>query len=100
MALSRIRNLNETCTATFMNMIVVLLAITEIISQTIIPHSFNYSIRVIFNIFMMDYLNLSRIIKTAVTKKDFSSLEFETHNIGSSAVAHGNAKLYILAREI
>ncbi len=39
-------------------------------------------------------------INTAITKQDFDSLEFETHTIGSSAVAHGNAKLYSIARKI
>jgi len=39
-------------------------------------------------------------IKTAITKQDFASLEFETHTVGSSAVAHGNAKLYKLSRKI
>jgi len=39
-------------------------------------------------------------INTAITNKDVDSLEFETHTVGSSAVAHGNAKLYKLARKI
>lgn len=39
-------------------------------------------------------------INTALTKQDIESLEFETHTIGSSAIAHGNAKLYTLARKI
>ena len=39
-------------------------------------------------------------INLAITKQDFDSLEFETHTIGSSAVAHGNVKLYNLARKI
>lgn len=39
-------------------------------------------------------------MQTAITKQDFSSLEFEAHTIGSSAVAHGNAKLHAIARKI
>ena len=39
-------------------------------------------------------------INEAVTKQDFDSLEFETHTVGSSAVAHGNSKLYAVARKI
>ncbi|PKF62499.1 hybrid sensor histidine kinase/response regulator [Psychromonas sp. psych-6C06] len=39
-------------------------------------------------------------IELAITESDIATLEFETHTIGSSAVAHGNAKLYKLARSI
>ena len=39
-------------------------------------------------------------INAAITKQDIESLEFEAHTVGSSAVAHGNGKLYALARKI
>ncbi|NOX91288.1 MAG: PAS domain S-box protein [Gammaproteobacteria bacterium] len=39
-------------------------------------------------------------IRHAVMKKDTRILEFESHTLGSSAAAHGNAKLYTLARKI
>ncbi|MFT6139434.1 MAG: PAS domain S-box-containing protein [Psychromonas sp.] len=40
------------------------------------------------------------VISEAITKGDFNCLEFETHTIGSSAIAHGNARLHLLARSI
>ncbi|WP_413701762.1 response regulator [Psychromonas sp. KJ10-10] len=40
------------------------------------------------------------LIKEAIDKQDISTLEFETHTIGSSAIAHGNSKLHDLARNI
>ena len=39
-------------------------------------------------------------IKTAAQGKDLNTLEFETHTLGSSAGAHGNTKVYNLARHI
>lgn len=39
-------------------------------------------------------------IQLAITEDDVTRLEFETHTVGSSAVAHGNAKLYVLARKV
>jgi len=39
-------------------------------------------------------------VNVAIKEQDFEKLEFETHTIGSSAVAHGNTKLYNLARKI
>ena len=39
-------------------------------------------------------------INQAITKQDFTCIEFEAHTIGSSAVAHGNAKLHSIAKEI
>ncbi|MFT6926237.1 MAG: PAS domain S-box-containing protein [Psychromonas sp.] len=40
------------------------------------------------------------VITEAITKRDLNCLEFETHTLGSSAIAHGNARLYSLARSI
>ena len=40
------------------------------------------------------------LINDAITNKDFETLEFETHTVGSSAAAHGNTKLYMAARQI
>ena len=39
-------------------------------------------------------------IKQAIEDKNEQTLEFETHTLGSSAIAHGNAKLHFLARQI
>ena len=39
-------------------------------------------------------------VNAAISEQDFEKLEFETHTIGSSAVAHGNTKLYNLARKV
>lgn len=54
----------------------------------------------LINLYIEDSQQRLQRINTAITKKDFDSLEFETHTVGSSAVAHGNAKLYQLARKI
>lgn len=40
------------------------------------------------------------LFNNAINKQDFATLEFEAHTIGSSAVAHGNAKLHALARDV
>jgi len=44
----------------------------------------------------------ARLVKIAeaIVKQDFDNLEFETHTVGSSAAAHGNAKLYKLSRKV
>ncbi len=39
-------------------------------------------------------------IKAATVKSDFKTLEFESHALSSSAITHGNPKLYSLAHEI
>ncbi|MCP4490194.1 MAG: response regulator [Gammaproteobacteria bacterium] len=39
-------------------------------------------------------------IGNAISKKNYKDLEFETHTLGSSAGAHGNNKLYRLARKV
>jgi len=39
-------------------------------------------------------------INLAICAKDFHTLEFETHTVGSSAAAHGNERLYRLSRKI
>ena len=39
-------------------------------------------------------------IQKAITERDIKTLEFESHTLGSSAAAHGNTKLYTLARKI
>ena len=53
---------------------------------------------------MLLYIEDSRermaLIDEAITKQDFNTLEFEAHTIGSSAVAHGNAKLHAQARHV
>jgi CheY-like chemotaxis protein/HPt (histidine-containing phosphotransfer) domain-containing protein len=41
-----------------------------------------------------------KMIDHAINKNDFKVLEFESHTLGSSAAAHGNEKLYKLARKI
>jgi PAS domain S-box-containing protein len=40
------------------------------------------------------------LVNTAIIKQDLNILEFETHTIGSSAAAHGNARLHTLARNV
>ena len=40
------------------------------------------------------------LINEAISKHDFATLEFEAHTIGSSAIAHGNAKLHAFARKL
>lgn len=40
------------------------------------------------------------VINTSINKQDIEALEFQTHTVGSSAVAHGNEKLYLLSRKI
>lgn len=40
------------------------------------------------------------LFNNAINKQDFATLEFEAHTIGSSAIAHGNAKLHALARNV
>ena len=40
------------------------------------------------------------IIEQAISDEDYKKIEFETHTIGSSAAAHGNMKLHLLARSI
>lgn len=39
-------------------------------------------------------------IAIALVEKDLHTLEFEAHSISSCAIAHGNVKLYKLARKI
>jgi len=39
-------------------------------------------------------------IQNAITEHDAKTLEFESHTLGSSAAAHGNAKLHTLARRV
>ncbi|WP_019614097.1 PAS domain S-box protein [Psychromonas ossibalaenae] len=41
-----------------------------------------------------------KLILEALSKQDFSTLEFETHTVGSSAAAHGNTKLHSLCRNV
>jgi len=41
-----------------------------------------------------------QIMCDATTNKDIKTLEFEAHTVGSSAVAHGNAKLHRVSRKI
>lgn len=38
------------------------------------------------------------LIRQAIEDKDYKTLEFECHTIGSSAIAHGNVKLHHIAR--
>lgn len=40
------------------------------------------------------------LVNTAIINQDLHTLEFEAHTIGSSAAAHGNARLHSLARKI
>lgn len=54
----------------------------------------------LIELYIQDSQQRLQQINTAITKRDFASLEFETHTVGSSAVAHGNAKLHALARKI
>ncbi|MCP5080019.1 MAG: PAS domain S-box protein [Psychromonas sp.] len=70
----------------------VLLQLVEDTDAEIVPE--------LIMLYIEDSLQRLEQIKTAITKQDFASLEFETHTVGSSAVAHGNAKLYKLSRKI
>jgi CheY-like chemotaxis protein len=53
---------------------------------------------------LMFYIDDSRKriepIQQAITQSDFKIMEFECHTLGSSAAAHGNAKLHNLARKV
>lgn len=49
--------------------------------------------------YIEDAQNRIKLIEDAASTSDFKTLEFETHTIGSSAAAHGNPKLYELARK-
>lgn len=40
------------------------------------------------------------LVNTAIIKQDLNTLEFEAHTIGSSAAAHGNARLHTQARNV
>jgi PAS domain S-box-containing protein len=40
------------------------------------------------------------MIQNAIKERDTKTLEFESHTLGSSSAAHGNAKLHILARKV
>ncbi|GLS91298.1 hypothetical protein GCM10007916_23670 [Psychromonas marina] len=54
----------------------------------------------LITLYIEDSLERIERINTAITKEDIYTLEFETHTVGSSAAAHGNAKLYELARKV
>ena len=54
----------------------------------------------LISLYIEDSQQRMRLIETAIAKQDIKTLDFETHTIGSSAIAHGNAKLHKLARQI
>lgn len=54
----------------------------------------------LITLYIEDTQTRMALIEEAITKRDIASLEFETHSIGSSAIAHGNVKLHTLARNI
>ncbi|MFT6987373.1 MAG: PAS domain S-box-containing protein [Psychromonas sp.] len=54
----------------------------------------------LITLYIEDSRSRIAIINEAIIQGDFNCLEFETHTIGSSAIAHGNAKLHALSRSI
>lgn len=70
-----------------------------VLQQLVIDTSAEITAELIL-LYIQDSRQRMTLINSAITKQDFDTLEFETHTISSSAVAHGNAKLYTLARKI
>ena len=54
----------------------------------------------LITLYLSDARKRIDIIRTAVKRNDFKTLQFESHSLGSSAAACGNEKLYHLTREI
>jgi HPt (histidine-containing phosphotransfer) domain-containing protein len=52
------------------------------------------------SVYINDAKNRIATINQALEKQDVKTLAFETHTLGSSAIAHGNVKLHDIAREI
>ena len=50
-------------------------------------------------LYIEDAKQRSLLIKSAIESQDMAKLEFECHTLGSSAAAHGNAKLHQFARK-
>lgn len=51
-------------------------------------------------LYVEDAKKRSNAIRTAVTGKDIDTLEFECHALASAAAAHGNIRLYQVARKV